>query len=103
LPEGMAWGLFCQVLTAIWHCTHCGALHWDIKPQNILLDLNTGMAKLIDFGCGTLLQDTVYTQQHPPDELPLYFAGTPNYNLPEWIHLKYYHGEVAMMWSLGIL
>ncbi|NXU92413.1 PIM3 kinase, partial [Xiphorhynchus elegans] len=30
-------------------------------------------------------------------------AGTPNYNLPEWIHLKYYHGEVAMMWSLGIL
>ncbi|NXU92549.1 PIM3 kinase, partial [Xiphorhynchus elegans] len=84
LPEGMAWGLFCQGLKAIWHCTHRG-------PQNILLDLNTGMAKLIDFGCGTLLQDTVYTQ----------FAAS--YSLPEWVHLKYYHGKAAMIWSLGIL
>ncbi|XP_027766780.1 serine/threonine-protein kinase pim-1-like, partial [Empidonax traillii] len=85
LPEEMAWELFRQVLKAVRHCSSCGVLHRDIKPQNIVLDLATSEAKLIDFGCGTFLQDTAYTQ----------FAGTPLYSPPEWIWLKSYHGEVA--------
>ncbi|XP_029814036.1 serine/threonine-protein kinase pim-1-like, partial [Manacus vitellinus] len=93
LPEEMAWGLFHQVLQAVWHCTSCGVLHRDIKPQNILLHLATGEAKLLDFECGTFLQDTAYTQ----------FAGTPSYNPPEWICFKRYRGEAATIWSLGIL
>ncbi|XP_027766230.1 serine/threonine-protein kinase pim-1-like [Empidonax traillii] len=93
LPEEMAWGLFRQVLKAVRHCSSCGILHRDIKPQNIVLDLTTGEAKLIDFGCGTFLQDTAYTQ----------LAGTPLYSPPEWIWLKSYHGKAATIWSLGIL
>ncbi|XP_027765402.1 serine/threonine-protein kinase pim-1-like [Empidonax traillii] len=93
LPEEMAWGLFHQVLKAVRHCSSCSVLHWDIKPQNIVLDLATGEAKLIDFGCGTFLQDTAYTQ----------FAGTPLYSPPEQIWLKSYHSEAATIWSLGIL
>ncbi|NWY44209.1 PIM1 kinase, partial [Sylvia atricapilla] len=60
LSEEAARWLFCQVLEAVQHCSACGVLHRDIKPDNLLVNPETGDLKLIDFGCGTFLQERVF-------------------------------------------
>lgn len=88
LSEEAARWLFCQVLNAVGHCTACGVLHRDIKPSNLLVNPETGELKLIDFGCGTFLQQRAFTA----------FAGEPR--LEPCCLCQALHGPIPS-WAVG--
>jgi len=70
-----------------------GVFHRDVKDENIMVSYDNFQLKLIDFGCGTNLKKSDYTE----------FAGTPEFYPPEWFREKRYSAETQTVWSLGVL
>lgn len=64
-----------QLTSALAHAHENGIIHRDIKPQNILMDLE-GNVKVTDFGIATTLSATSYTQTNS-------VIGTVHYLSPE--------------------
>ncbi|XP_016336854.1 serine/threonine-protein kinase pim-2-like [Sinocyclocheilus anshuiensis] len=93
IDEELARVVMRQATQAAYMSCQRGVLHRDIKKENLLINKDTLEVKLIDFGCGDLLQSAPYTT----------FMGTQMYCPPEFLSEGKYHGEPATVYSLGVL
>ena len=82
LDERTTRTILIQVIQAMHHCHNKVVLHRDIKLENVLVKTDNLTTTIIDFGCGTILEDILYKD----------FAGTPQYYPPEYYICKQYHG-----------
>jgi len=95
--------LFIPVCLAIQHAHQKGIIHCDIKPSNVLVSLQDGIAvpKVIDFGIAKA------TDGRHPDFSTTGFApfiGTPAYMSPEQVHGDGLEVDTRSdIYSLGVL
>ena len=82
-----------KLVRAIAHCHENGVCHWDLKPDNILIDKNNEV-KVIDFGLSKHLGKNINTFKSR--------VGTPAYMAPEVILGNPYDCK-ADIWSLGVI
>lgn len=81
-----------DVIKAINHCHNKKVVHWDIKPENVMIG-EDGNIKLIDFGLSQKNQTLTSKMSEQ--------VGTPYYLAPEMIKGKYV--DQCDMWSFGVL
>ncbi|KAI8097195.1 camp-dependent protein kinase 8, partial [Halteromyces radiatus] len=79
-----------EALLSIAYLHHHNIIYRDLKPENLLIDLQ-GHLKITDFGFAKYVPDLTYTM-----------CGTPDYLAPEIIQSKGY-GKAVDYWSLGVL
>lgn len=79
-----------EVILAFEYLHSKNFIYRDLKPENLLLDLN-GNIKITDFGFAKHVPDITWT-----------LCGTPDYLAPEIIQSKGYSKAVDW-WSLGVL
>ncbi|GMH37500.1 hypothetical protein BSKO_05373 [Bryopsis sp. KO-2023] len=79
-----------EVLTAFEHLHSLNIVYRDLKPENMLLDVE-GHVKVTDFGFAKIIKRRTFT-----------LCGTPDYLAPEII-LNRGHGLAVDWWAFGVL
>lgn len=74
--------LFLKVCAGVRHAHQKGVIHRDLKPNNILVDEESGEPKIIDFGIAKVLQAE---ERHRGDTMLGTLLGTPAYMSPEQV------------------
>ncbi|MDZ4658188.1 MAG: serine/threonine-protein kinase [Bythopirellula sp.] len=94
LPESAALALISDVAEGLAHAHSQGIIHLDVKPGNILLERDTGIARLSDFGMAI----------HHSERWNRAGGGTRMYMSPEQVLRKseQYDGRTDI-WSLGVV
>ncbi|XP_033613649.1 glutamate receptor ionotropic, delta-2 [Fukomys damarensis] len=93
LQEKDAQRIFRDLLEAVGHCHDRGIVHGDLKPENVLMDIQ-GRAKVCDFGVGIRF--------HPGQKVTV-VRGTLAYCAPEIFSRQRYEGPPLDIWALGHL
>ena len=95
LPPREAAALVLAVLSALEAAHTRGALHRDVKPDNVLLERESGRVVLTDFGIARLDGTATLTEQGA-------FLGSPEFTAPERT-VGGTAGPESDLWSVGVL
>lgn len=95
LTEKEAQYFFHQIVSAVAYIHFKGYAHRDLKPENILLDENHNV-KIIDFGLCAKPKGGMDHHLYTP-------CGSAAYAAPELVSGKEYLGDMADVWSMGVL
>ena len=91
--ENEARHYFRQIISAMIYCHNMGISHRDLKLENILIGSYENI-KIADFGLANKLKQ---------GELMETSCGSLRYAAPEVINGKSYSGELADVWSCGVI
>ena len=75
LTEEVARKVFRQVVETVYRCKDSRVFHGDIKDENIMINLDNGLVKLIDFGSARHLHSSIYTK-YGVIECTLHLSGS---------------------------
>ena len=93
LGEQAAGKIFGQILKMFSILKKSGISHRDFKDENIIINVKTLEAKLIDFGCAC--------QDLEGEEVE--FSGTPEFYPPEFWRKRSYHHDKLNLWGIGLI
>ena len=92
-PENLSKYIFKQIIETLKYIHSKNIVHRDIKPHNILLNLNNEI-KICDFGVGKeIIKGNLVNET----------CGTPAYLAPELLSGNYFDPYKADIWSCGIV